>query len=75
MLTVEVGGKLCEGAVVVVAGADKVADLFVRRGEDFVADDKPVRVGGFPTVGAGAAAAALLVEPEAGGETGLRMSE
>lgn len=78
MLTVEVGGvltELCVGAVVIVAKADKVVDLFVRRREDFVVDDKPARVWGFPTVGAGAATAALLEEPEAGGETELRVSD
>lgn len=78
MLTVEVGGMLTElsvGAVAVVAKVDKVVNLFVRRGEDFVVDDKPVRVGGFPAVGAGAATAALQEEPEAGGGTELRMSD
>lgn len=78
MLTVEVGGeltKLCVGAVVVVAEADKVVDLFVSRGEDFVVDGRPARVGGFPAVGAGAAATVLLAEPEAGGEMELRVSD
>lgn len=78
MLTVEVGGKLtelCVGAVVIVAEANKVVDLFVGRGEDFAVDDRPVRVGGFPAVGAGAGAAALLEEPEAGRETGPRVSD
>lgn len=78
MLTVEVGGELtqlCVGAVVVVAEADKGVDLFVGRGEDFVVDDSPASVGGFPVTGAGAAAAALLAEPEAGGETELRVSD
>lgn len=78
MLTVEVGGGLtvlCEGAVTVVAGADKNVDLFVGRGEDFVVGDEPARVGGFPTVGAGVAAAALVVEPKATGEAELCLSD
>lgn len=66
---------VCEGAVVVVAGADKVVDLFAGRREDCVVSDKPVRVETFPAMGAGAAADALLVGPEAGGETELRTSD
>lgn len=77
MLTVEVGGggtELGVEAVVIVAEADEFVDLFVGRGEDLVVDDRPARVGGFPAVLAGAAAA-LLEEPEAEGETEFRVSD
>lgn len=76
-LTAEVGGELtelCVGAAV-VAEAEKVVDLFVGRGEDFVVDDRPACVGGFPAVRAGAAATARLEEPEDGGETELHLSD
>lgn len=77
-LTAEVGGELielCVGAAVVVAEAKKAVDLFVGRGEDFVVNGRPASVGGFPAVRAGAAAAALLEEPEDGGETELHLSD
>lgn len=50
-------------------------DLFAGTGEDFVVDDRPASVGGFPAARAGAAAAALLEEPEDGGEAELHLSD